>query len=125
MSILSSLHQRRTPALRISRRVGKRGRRGGMMSKAMTIFEFNQLVAHITEKHPPYMSKFTRENKGLVGKGIKYIYPSFDMRDIKVFAVSFNGFSFGDKTFHTQNDCRDLPESLFDRIMAWLDSEED
>ena len=91
------------------------------MSKAMTIFEFNQLVSHITEKHPPCMSKFTREAKGLIGHGVKYIYPCFDMRDLKVFAVSFNGFSFEDKEFHTQNECRDLPESLYDRIMTWLD----
>lgn len=93
------------------------------MSKSMSIEKFGELVEHIKNEHPPYLSKYTKEEKGLKGKGVKYIDPCFDMRDHKVFAVNIRGFH-GDKEFHTQNECRDLPESLYERIMTWLDSEE-
>lgn len=51
---------------------------------------------------------------------IKYIDPIFDMRTNTVFALTFRGFGFDDKPFHTQNECRDLPESLQERVMAFL-----
>ena len=89
------------------------------MSRAMTIKEFGELIEHIEKEHPVYM-----RSQKLKGHSIKYIYPSIDMRDNKVFAVAFNDFSFGGKEFHTQNECRDLPESLFERIMKWLDKED-
>ena len=91
------------------------------MSRAMSIEEFGKLVEHIEQEHPPYMMSY-REKELKEGKGVKYIDPCFDMRTSTVFAVNIRGFN-GDKDFHTQNECRDLPESLFERIMNWLDEE--
>jgi hypothetical protein len=92
------------------------------MSRAMSIEEFGKLVKHIQQEHPPYMSHRVKGEGGLKGKGVKYIDPCFDMRTSTVFSVAIRGFC-GDKDFHTQNECRDLPESLFERIMTWLDEE--
>ena len=91
------------------------------MSRAMTMDEFELLVKHIQAEHPPYRSRYSGKDKKMRQHRVKYIYPSIDMRDNKVFAVGFSGFTFADETFHTQNECRELSESLFDRIMNWLD----
>jgi hypothetical protein len=83
------------------------------MSAPMDFSEFRTLLNHIMMEHHPY-----RLHKGR--KGVKYVDPHIDMRDGKVFALTFRGFGW-EKTLHTQNECRDLPESLFDRCMDLLD----
>jgi len=83
------------------------------MSNPMSFAEFQTLLDHIMKEHHPY-----RRHKDC--KGVKYVEPHIDMRDGKVFALTFRGFGW-EKTLHTQNECRDLPDSLFDRSMALLD----
>lgn len=83
------------------------------MSRPMSFSEFQTLLDHIMECHGPY-------DKPKVGRGVKYVDPHMDMRNGKVFAITFRGFGW-DQTLHTQNECRDLPDSLFDRCMAFLD----
>lgn len=83
------------------------------MSKPMTMSELTELLKHIQSDH-----SFCRNN----GKGrhVKYIDPHIDTRDWMCFSITFR--LFGEPvTFHTQNECRDLPESLYERVMAWLD----
>lgn len=50
---------------------------------------------------------------------VKYVDPCFDMRDNKVFALTLRGFG-NDAVFHCVNECRDLKESLYERVMAYL-----
>lgn len=83
------------------------------MSRPMDFAEFQKLLDHIMKDHHPYHPK-----KGC--KGVKYVDPHIDIRDGKVFALTFRGFGW-EKTLYTQNECRDLPESLFDRCMTLLD----
>jgi hypothetical protein len=80
----------------------------------MTFDEFRALLDHIMDEHHPY--DFLKGKR----KVVKYVDPHVDMRDGKVFAVTFRGWGW-EQLFHTQNECRDLPESLFDRCMAFLD----
>lgn len=86
------------------------------MSKPMSRDEFDKLMSHIWVEHSPVqMNKF--------GRCVKYVDPHIDMRDGTIFSIGFRGFGW-DKVLHTQNECRDLPESLFDRCMKFLDDKE-
>ena len=83
------------------------------MSRAMTMQELGDLLNHVRMDH-----SFCR-NDGK-GRHVKYVDPKIDTRDWMCFAITFRLFGEG-VTFHTQNECRDLPESLFERCMEWLD----
>lgn len=85
------------------------------MSKPMSRDEFLDLMTHIRQEHSPAQI-------GKFGRCVKYVDPHIDMRDGAVFAIGFRGFGW-DKVLHTQNECRDLPESLFERCMKFLDEE--
>lgn len=84
------------------------------MSRAMTFREFNDLLILIAKNH----SMLT----GTSGFRVKYIYPSIDMRTNSVFAVRLNS-GFSEVFLHTQNECRDMPETLFERCVAVLKGE--
>lgn len=83
------------------------------MSDPMTINEFMKLVNHVQEDH-------TIGAEGRKGKTIKYIRPCFDMRGNDVFSVVFQGYGWAE-CLHCTNECKDLPDSLFDRCMEFLD----
>lgn len=83
------------------------------MSKPMTLEELAALLNHIKQEH-----SFCQAKEGQ--RHVKYIDPHVDTRTWTCFAISFRTIGDG-VTFHTQNECRDLPESLFDRCMNWLD----
>ena len=83
------------------------------MSKAMTMQELGELLRHVQAEH-----SFCKNNGG---RHVKYIDPHLDTRDWMCFSISFRLFGNEPVTFHTQNECRDLPESLFERCMKWLD----
>lgn len=84
------------------------------MSKPMTMAELSELLRHVQAEH-----SFCRNKNG---RHVKYVDPKIDTRDWMCFAITFRLFGEG-VTFHTQNECRDLPESLFERCMKWLDDE--
>lgn len=84
------------------------------MSRAMTFREFNDLLILIAKNH----SMLT----GTSGFRVKYIYPSIDMRTNSVFAVRLSS-GFQELFLHTQNECRDMPETLFERCVAVLKGE--
>ena len=83
------------------------------MSAPMSFQEFGNLLKFIRDNNSPLTAKYP-------ARSIKYIDPVFDMRTNSVFAVSFRSFGSEDKAFHTQNECRDLPQSLDERIREWL-----
>ena len=92
------------------------------MSKAMSLNEFAALANLIRAEHSPYKAVAPGKRR------VKYIYPSLDFRTEEVFAVRLSEFPGPIVAFHTQNDCRDLPKSLYERIVNWLnktESEED
>ena len=78
----------------------------------MDMKELGKLLDHVRVAH-----SFCRESHG---RSIKYIDPHIDTRTWDCFAITFR-FAGGEHTLHTQNECRDLPESLYERCMNWLD----
>lgn len=85
------------------------------MSKPMTPKEFLTLLKYIQDFNSPVRPIDPKRKK------IKYMYPSIDFRTNTVFAVEFRGFGIDHLVFHCQNECCDLPDSLFTRVKAWLD----
>jgi hypothetical protein len=85
------------------------------MSAPMTFQEFGSLLKHIANNNSPRVSAYPRPT-------VKYVDPVMDMRTNCVFAVTLRGFGNEDKVFHTQNECRDLPQSLEERIREYLDT---
>jgi hypothetical protein len=81
----------------------------------MNMKEFAAVINHIAVHNSP----FERKLKDV--PCVKYMYPSIDFRTNTVFAVKFAGFGGSDTLLHCQNECRDLPESLYERIMKYLD----
>jgi len=82
-------------------------------SRSLTFKQFHAIMNRIGVHHrfgglspepkPPY---------------IKYVHPTFDMRDGAVFSILFRGM-FEDKQF----DFRDSEETMYSRIMSWLNSD--
>jgi hypothetical protein len=85
------------------------------MSRPMSFQEFGNLLKYISANNSPFTAKYPKPS-------VKYIDPVMDMRTNSVFAVTFRGFGSEDKVFHTQNECRDLPQTLDERIREWLDT---
>ena len=81
----------------------------------MSFQEFGNLLKYIANNNSPMNGRYPKPM-------VKYVDPVMDMRTNEVFAVTLRGFGFEDKVFHTQNECRDLPQSLEDRIREFLDS---
>ena len=86
------------------------------MSKSMDFKELSELINHIRNHH-----KFG--SKEPHGRMIKYFRPSFDFRTDDVFYVELNSYGLT-KEFLIINEYREIKESLFDRIMRWLDGED-
>lgn len=80
----------------------------------MSMPELVELLKHIQSDH-----SFCRNKNG---RFVKYVDPKIDTRNWSCFAISFRTGS-DEVVFHTQNECRDLSESLFERVMCWLDEE--
>jgi hypothetical protein len=76
--------------------------------------ELETLLKHIRLDH-----SFCNNHNG---RFVKYIDPKIDTRDWMCFAIVFRGGG-NEVVFHTQNECRDLPKSLYERCMTWLDEE--
>lgn len=82
------------------------------MSRPMSFKEAGALISMIYQEHSPIEAvRGTRI--------VKYIDPHFDMRTGHCFSITLRGYGW-EQTFHTQNECRDLPESLYDRVVKFL-----
>jgi hypothetical protein len=77
--------------------------------RPLTSSQLNKIVEHIKQYHL----------FGYGGRHIKYIRPSIDLRINKCFHIVFEGIH--KKEF----DFRDSEESMFVRIMKWLQEKED
>lgn len=86
------------------------------MSKALSFKEFAEVVNFITKWRSFIKNK---ENFPYV----KYIDPVFDMRTNSVFTITFRGSE--EKRFSSVNEERDLPQSMYVRIMEWLMTEKE
>ena len=84
------------------------------MSKAMTLKELSELLDHIRTDH-----SFGQAVPDRVGKSVKYVDPKIDTRDWMCYAISFR--QGGESMTFYQNECHDLPQTLYERCMAWLD----
>jgi hypothetical protein len=52
---------------------------------------------------------------------IKYVHPNFDNRLGMWWSITIRTMGGREELFHTQNECRDLKESLFERVNKFLD----
>lgn len=84
------------------------------MSAPMSMQQLGELIKHIREHHSP-------DTCGVNGKVVKYFHPNIDMRDGKCFSVRLRGYGW-EELIHTQNECRGLPESLDQRVRAFLEA---
>lgn len=85
------------------------------MSNPMSFHQFNDLLKYIVAHNSPSTAKHQWPS-------IKYVDPHFDMRNNSVFSVALRPFNGVEVIFHTQNECRDLPKSLYERIKDYLDT---
>jgi hypothetical protein len=75
-----------------------------LQEKALTIEQFSELMNYVIKHHRFGVPR---------GKFIKYVRPHFDLRDQRVFSITFDNMG---KTF----DSRDNDKSMYDNIMKWL-----
>ena len=85
------------------------------MSQPMTFHEAHELLTHIHQFHSPFSANRTR-------RIVKYVVPRFDMRTGHCFAIKLRGYGW-EETFHTQNECRNLPKSLYERVIEFLNKD--
>jgi hypothetical protein len=78
------------------------------MRKEMTYEEFVKVLKYVTENH-----KF---GSG-IGKGIKYVTPTFDLRNGKIHCITFSGWN-GEKVFSIINENKD--KNLYAWVVEWL-----
>lgn len=83
---------------------------------ALTLKEFAEVINFIKNERSPLTGKL-----GFVK--VKYVDPVFDMRTDTVFYIKFRTFGSGDKEFSSACEPYELSESMFNRIMAWLNTE--
>jgi hypothetical protein len=82
------------------------------MSNPMSFKEAGELIKMIYIDHSPF-------SRGRGQRIVKYVDPHFDMRTGHCFALTLRGYGW-EETFHTQNECRDLPDSLYDHVVKFL-----
>lgn len=82
------------------------------MSAPMNFQQAGDLLKLIRDEHSPLTAK-----PG--ARLVKYVDPHFDMRTGHCFSLKLRGYGW-EQVFHTQNECRDLPEPLYDRVVAFL-----
>ena len=82
----------------------------------MTIDELHRLIDLVATKYA-----FGRSNASQT-RSIKYMSPQVDMRSNLVYLVEFTSGGGEIHTIHTCNECHDLPQSLFDRRVEWLET---
>lgn len=89
------------------------------MSAPMNFHEAGELLKIIHAHHSPFSTGGAKRPS----KYVKYVDPHFDMRTGHCFALTLRGYGW-EQHFHTQNECRNLPESLFDRVVAFLEADD-
>lgn len=83
------------------------------MSKVLSFQEFAEIVNYISAERSMVSGNYKFPL-------IKYIDPTFDMRTNSVFNVKFRGGY--NKEFSSTNENRYLKETMYERIMQWLNT---
>lgn len=78
--------------------------------ETLTKKQFDEIMTEIT-KHHRFGGRYGQKKEGGVCRYIKYIRPSWDMRDLKCFFITFDEKEF---------DFRESDDSMFNCIMNWL-----
>lgn len=81
----------------------------------MTLTELSQLSATIFFEYSVLMPR-----KHPRARQVKYFHPNIDMRSGHCFSVTLRGFGW-ERVIHTQNECNNLERTLEERIIAYLD----
>jgi hypothetical protein len=89
------------------------------MSRPMTHEELTQVLKKVAEENSPFRTCLLPNGK--YRPSIKYVDPCFDNRTGDWFSITFRTMGAGEKRFHCVNEFREVKESLFERIMKWLD----
>lgn len=87
------------------------------MSKPMSPGELVSLLRKVSLEHNPI-----RGCSNPNFRPVKYVDPVFDNRTCEVFSVKIRGFGYEDKLFHVCNEQRELLDSLYDRVIHWLEN---
>ena len=90
------------------------------MSKAMSFEQLQELFKYIRENNSPY-SGHRKDHDGKWLPIVKYADPVIDFRTNECFHITLRGFGWN-KAFATTNEFRDLPQSLYDRVMQFLNN---
>lgn len=83
----------------------------------MSFQEFGNLLKYIANNNSPFRHTNSKT------PSVKYVDPHFDMRTGTCFAMTIRTMGMGEFVFHTQNECRDLPNTLYERVMEFLTTE--
>ena len=84
------------------------------MSKNMTLIDLANILNFVHMYHSPFSHSKLR---------IKYVDPHIDLRTGECFSITFRMYT-GERSFYTTNEFRDA-EPLYNRIMQWLNSEDE
>jgi hypothetical protein len=77
--------------------------------ESLNKIQFDEIMSEIVKHHR--FSGNLKKNANGINRYIKYIRPNWDMRDLKCFFIQFD---------HKEFDSRDSDDSMYDRIMRWL-----
>lgn len=78
----------------------------------MTLQQTGDLLKLIQEQYSPQVAR--------LGKPVvKYVHPNIDIRTGHCFSITLRGYGW-EESFHTQNECSELKESLYDRVVTFL-----
>ena len=86
------------------------------MSRPMQHDELAKVLARIEKERSPFASGLKTS--------IKYVVPHFDNRAGTWFSIQFKTMGGREISFYCANEFRDVKETLFERVMAFLDKDD-
>lgn len=88
------------------------------MSKPMTLAELDTLLKLICTQNSAFSNRRLADGSYL--PMVKYVSPNIDIRTRTCHSIVFHQGSHHEVIFHCQNECRDLPETLLERVTKYL-----
>lgn len=89
------------------------------MSRPMTSAELSMIMKRVSKDFNPFSARMNPIGESITT--IKYVHPNYDNRTGTWFSIELRTMGGASNVFHTQNECRDLKESLFERVNTFLD----
>ena len=87
------------------------------MSRQMNHEELAKVMKRVQLERGPFVT-------ALGVTAIKYVVPHFDNRTQQWFSIQFKTMSGREISFYCVNEFREVKESLFERVMAFLDKDD-